>query len=267
MWPTWRLTWFSSRTPLPPSRSRPRRSPAWVRNAQTRDRSRPPSTPAQSDTRTGSPAGQIVESVCHLRELGATVSTAVCVIDRETGGAANLADVSVELRSYLRSTVCGAQRQARREPAGDTAASSPKQQPHAHCWFKRQAAARAGQQTATGAPAHQTQHDALPMHIRGSPPCWPSPACGDKRVSDQRPDACFHGRLLYRPHARFASRLPSRAARSRLCCRPIGSVAPASARLLLGRRLAFGSALRWGQGSRSCLARLIAAGAIAVGSQ
>lgn len=46
-------------------------------------------------------AGQIVESVKQLRELGATVAVAVCVIDREAGGAANLAEVSVELRSLF----------------------------------------------------------------------------------------------------------------------------------------------------------------------
>jgi orotate phosphoribosyltransferase len=46
-------------------------------------------------------AGQIVESVGHLRHLGATVSVAVCVIDRQAGGGANLADVSVELRSLF----------------------------------------------------------------------------------------------------------------------------------------------------------------------
>ena len=46
-------------------------------------------------------AGQILESVEHLRELGATVSVAVCVIDREAGGAENLAAISVELRSLF----------------------------------------------------------------------------------------------------------------------------------------------------------------------
>ncbi len=46
-------------------------------------------------------AGQVVESVGHLRQLGATVSVAVCVIDREAGGAASLAHVSVELRSLF----------------------------------------------------------------------------------------------------------------------------------------------------------------------
>jgi orotate phosphoribosyltransferase len=66
----------------------------------------------RTGSRARTPAGQIVESVCHLRELGATVSVAVCVIDRETGSAANLADVSVELRSSftingLRSSTSG----------------------------------------------------------------------------------------------------------------------------------------------------------------
>ncbi|MEZ5228406.1 MAG: orotate phosphoribosyltransferase [Acidimicrobiales bacterium] len=42
--------------------------------------------------------GQIVESVGQLRELGAIIERAVCVIDREQGGAANLAEIGVELR-------------------------------------------------------------------------------------------------------------------------------------------------------------------------
>lgn len=46
-------------------------------------------------------AGQIIESVGRLRDLGAAVSVAVCVIDREAGGAASLADMSVELRSLF----------------------------------------------------------------------------------------------------------------------------------------------------------------------
>jgi orotate phosphoribosyltransferase len=46
-------------------------------------------------------AGQIVESIGRLRELGAIVSVAVCVIDREAGGVANLAEASVELRSIF----------------------------------------------------------------------------------------------------------------------------------------------------------------------
>src|ERR1035437_7233078 len=32
-----------------------------------------------------------------------------------------------------------------------------------------------------------------------------SPAFGDKHVSDQRPDARFHGRILDRPHACFTT--------------------------------------------------------------
>ena len=46
-------------------------------------------------------AGQIVESVAHLRELGAVISTAVCVIDRQAGGREHLARISVELRSLF----------------------------------------------------------------------------------------------------------------------------------------------------------------------
>ena len=36
-----------------------------------------------------------------LRKLGASLDTAVCVIDRQAGGTANLAAVSLELRSLL----------------------------------------------------------------------------------------------------------------------------------------------------------------------
>jgi orotate phosphoribosyltransferase len=42
--------------------------------------------------------GQVVTSCGDLRERGALVEHAVCVIDREAGGAKNLADVDVELR-------------------------------------------------------------------------------------------------------------------------------------------------------------------------
>jgi len=41
--------------------------------------------------------GQVVTSCGDLRERGALVEHAVCVIDREAGGAMNLADVDVEL--------------------------------------------------------------------------------------------------------------------------------------------------------------------------
>jgi orotate phosphoribosyltransferase len=34
--------------------------------------------------------GQIIESVCSLRKQGATIETAVCVIDRQAGGPVNL---------------------------------------------------------------------------------------------------------------------------------------------------------------------------------
>ena len=42
--------------------------------------------------------GQVVTSCGDLRERGALVEHAVCVIDREAGGAKNLTDVDVELR-------------------------------------------------------------------------------------------------------------------------------------------------------------------------
>ena len=45
--------------------------------------------------------GQIVESVGQLRALGATITTAVCVIDRQQGGTENLAAVGIELRSLF----------------------------------------------------------------------------------------------------------------------------------------------------------------------
>ncbi len=46
--------------------------------------------------------GQIIESTGALRAIGATVRTALCVIDRDAGGVAALADVSVELRALYR---------------------------------------------------------------------------------------------------------------------------------------------------------------------
>jgi len=46
--------------------------------------------------------GQIVISTGQLRELGAIITHAVCVVDREEGGADNLAAAGVELRPLLR---------------------------------------------------------------------------------------------------------------------------------------------------------------------
>ena len=43
--------------------------------------------------------GQLLASITDLRERGATVERAVCVIDREAGGAAALREIGVELRS------------------------------------------------------------------------------------------------------------------------------------------------------------------------
>lgn len=45
--------------------------------------------------------GQVVTSCGDLRERGALVEHAVCVIDREAGGAENLADVDVGLRALF----------------------------------------------------------------------------------------------------------------------------------------------------------------------
>jgi orotate phosphoribosyltransferase len=46
--------------------------------------------------------GQVVTSCSDLRTLGALVEHAVCVIDREAGGAKNLGEVNVELRALFK---------------------------------------------------------------------------------------------------------------------------------------------------------------------
>lgn len=46
--------------------------------------------------------GQVVASSNALRGLGAIITHAICVIDRETGGASALASADVELRSLFR---------------------------------------------------------------------------------------------------------------------------------------------------------------------
>ncbi len=48
-----------------------------------------------------SSGGQLIESCAALRELGADIASVVCVIDRESGGAANLTAHGLELRSVL----------------------------------------------------------------------------------------------------------------------------------------------------------------------
>ena len=45
--------------------------------------------------------GQVVISTRELRELGALIDTALCVIDREAGGAEALAATGVELRALF----------------------------------------------------------------------------------------------------------------------------------------------------------------------
>jgi orotate phosphoribosyltransferase len=46
-------------------------------------------------------AGQVIDSSRRLRELGAVVEVAVCVIDREAGGQSNLASEAIELRALF----------------------------------------------------------------------------------------------------------------------------------------------------------------------
>lgn len=48
--------------------------------------------------------GAVLEAVTELRERGATVRQAVCVIDRESGGPKNLADKGVELQALFTMT-------------------------------------------------------------------------------------------------------------------------------------------------------------------
>jgi orotate phosphoribosyltransferase len=48
--------------------------------------------------------GQVIASVNDLRALGATVSEAICVIDRESGGADALAAAGISLRSLFTKT-------------------------------------------------------------------------------------------------------------------------------------------------------------------
>ncbi|MEY2831029.1 MAG: hypothetical protein RLZZ574_287 [Cyanobacteriota bacterium] len=55
--------------------------------------------------------GAIIDAVSQLRELGATIEQAVCVIDRESLGAENLTKIGVKLmplftKSYLQSSSC-----------------------------------------------------------------------------------------------------------------------------------------------------------------
>ncbi|GAB3650503.1 orotate phosphoribosyltransferase [Glycomyces tarimensis] len=48
--------------------------------------------------------GAVLEAVEELRQRGATVEQAVCVIDREAGGAKHLADGGIELKSLFTMT-------------------------------------------------------------------------------------------------------------------------------------------------------------------
>lgn len=46
-------------------------------------------------------AGQVIQSAAALREQGASISTALCVIDRQAGGSENLESENLELRALL----------------------------------------------------------------------------------------------------------------------------------------------------------------------
>ena len=46
--------------------------------------------------------GQILESVTEMRDRGAQVEQVLCVIDRESGGSENLAEIGLELRPLFR---------------------------------------------------------------------------------------------------------------------------------------------------------------------
>ena len=48
-----------------------------------------------------SSGGQLIESCAALRDLGGEIAAVVCVIDRQTGGAENLAAEGLQLRSVL----------------------------------------------------------------------------------------------------------------------------------------------------------------------
>ncbi len=104
----------------------------------------------------------------------------------------------------------------------------------------------------------QTAH-ALRMYRCDSARRPASPALGDKRVSDQRMDTCFHDRMLHRPHARFATPVPANGGAAALVRSPKSErdarLSRAAARLLLCRPRSTAatdcrSSLRWGQ-SRS----------------
>ena len=60
--------------------------------------------------------GQVITSCGDLRDRGAIVEHALCVIDRESGGPAGLADIGVELRPLFTMTELKAAARARAEP-------------------------------------------------------------------------------------------------------------------------------------------------------
>ncbi len=62
--------------------------------------------------------GALAESVSALRDVGLLVRHAVCVVDREEGGADALARVGVRLRSIFRSSELLAERKSAAKPHG-----------------------------------------------------------------------------------------------------------------------------------------------------
>jgi orotate phosphoribosyltransferase len=66
--------------------------------------------------------GAVVESCRALRAEGAEVAVAVCVIDREAGGPANLAEIGVQLRSLF---TMGQLKRSASAPPSATAPSGP----------------------------------------------------------------------------------------------------------------------------------------------
>jgi orotate phosphoribosyltransferase len=65
--------------------------------------------------------GQIIASTQALRELGARIDCVLCVIDREAGGAENLAREQLELRPLFRMSDLPPPRKSGRDQANQEA--------------------------------------------------------------------------------------------------------------------------------------------------
>jgi hypothetical protein len=64
------------------------------------------------------------------------------------------------------------------------------------------------------------ERPSLPMLLPGCRARRAGPALGDKRVSDQRSDACFRDRMLCRPHACFVTPTPTKGGAAALVLPP-----------------------------------------------